>query len=181
MKRYIALLRGVNVGGKNRVVMSELKLELSKRGLLDVSTYINSGNIMFTSECRSTTEMASTVSQAVSECSGVTCDVVVISSKALQKIVARAPQWWGEDASWKHNLLFIIPPATVEHVVHAIGELKPRIEAVEAGKDVIYQSMSFDQFGKTTTGKLASNPVYKQITIRNYNTVVKLAKLVQTD
>jgi uncharacterized protein (DUF1697 family) len=63
-------------------------------------------------------------------------------------------------------------------VVQAIGSLKPDIEAMAPGQGVLYQSMSRELFGRTTTGKLVSSPIYKQMTIRNYNTVTKLLTLL---
>lgn len=59
-----------------------------------------------------------------------------------------------------------------------VGELKPDIETIEPGNGVLYQSMSLKMFGRTTTGKLVSNPIYKKITVRNYNTVTKLFSLL---
>lgn len=181
MKRYIALLRGVNVGGKSRVVMSELKQQLTSDGLINVHSYINSGNVMFSSASNNTLELLRLVGGAVQKSSNVQCDVVILSAKSFLKLVARAPEWWGRDQGWKHNLFFVIPPTTTDDILGAVGDLKPGIEAVEAGKGVVYQSMSFDQFGKTATGKLSSYPIYKRVTIRNYNTVMKLAELVRTD
>lgn len=181
MKRYIALLRGVNVGGKSRVVMSDLKQQLLRDGFINVQTYINSGNIIFSSDNNNIPELTSMVADAVNECSGVQCEVVIIAARTLQKLAARVPDWWGKDPSWKHNLFFLISPTTADDVLKSMGDLKPSIEAVEAGEGIIYQSMSFDHFGKTTTGKLASSPIYRRVTIRNYNTVMKLVELVRTD
>ncbi|MDO8736242.1 MAG: hypothetical protein Q7K29_04070 [Thermoleophilia bacterium] len=78
-----------------------------------------------------------------------------------KKIIKSAPDWWGVDPEWKHNLLIMIKPCDMKEVISAIGELKPDIEAIQAGDGVVYQSMSKKLFGRTTTGKITSNPVYK--------------------
>lgn len=66
----------------------------------------------------------------------------------------------------------------MDETIRAIGELKPDIEAAEPGNCVIYQSMSFKFFGRTTTGKLSSSSIYKKMTVRNYNTATKLLTLL---
>lgn len=177
--KFVVLLRGVNVGGKSRVVMSELKLYLQKAGFEEVLTYINSGNIIVVTEEPDTLKISARIKQLIVEKFTLSSDVVVIEASKFIKIVQNAPKWWGSTEGWKHNALFVIPPTTPSEVVDAIGELKIGIEKVAAGEGLVYQSMSFEDFGKTTTGKLASNPVYKQVTIRNYNTTKKIAELLK--
>ena len=89
------------------------------------------------------------------------------------------PDKWGSDASWKYNTLFLLPPCSQDDVLTAIGELKPDIEQLIPAKGAILQSVEFSSFGRSRTGKLAALPVYKQITIRNYNTTMKLLELLQ--
>ena len=72
----------------------------------------------------------------------------------------------------------MLKPYDMDEAAAAIGELKPDIETIEPGNGVLYQSMSLKIFGRTTTGKLASNPIYKRITVRNNNTVIKLLSLL---
>ncbi len=72
----------------------------------------------------------------------------------------------------------MIKPFNMDEVIAAIGQLKPGIEMIEPGDGVLYQSMSRALFGRTTTGKLASNPIYKRMTVRNYNTSMKLLGLM---
>lgn len=179
MNRRVVLLRGVNVGGKSRVVMSELKSHLMAAGYEQVLTYINSGNIILQTD-KSADEVSQEVSEIIDSQFAVQCDVVVISRDDYLSIIASAPSWWGHIEGWKHNALLVIPPTTVTEVFEGIGELKDDIEKVHAGLGVLYQSMSFDQFGKTTTGKLANSPIYKRLTIRNYNTVKKLVELLNS-
>jgi uncharacterized protein (DUF1697 family) len=160
--------------------MKELKAGLESAGLKEVITYINSGNIIF-STSDPETGLVSSVSTVVQEISGVVCDVVVLQANRFVKAINSAPGWWGQDPAWKHNALFVIPPVTPDQVVEAIGGLKPGIENVATGDGVVFQSMLFAKFGQTTTGKLASNPIYKKMTIRNFNTAQKLAALLKAD
>jgi uncharacterized protein (DUF1697 family) len=171
---YIALLRGINVGGNNIIKMAELRECIIGLGFENVRTYIQSGNILFETTEQDSEVLETHIQKAIAEQFSINLTVVVVKKQALQKIIDDAPLWWGNDDLWKHNLIFLIRPFVVKDIVAAIGELKPDIEAIKAGDGVIYQSISKDSFGKTTSGKLASNPIYKKMTIRNFNTARKL-------
>lgn len=178
MSKYIALLRGVNVGGKAILKMADLRLALEKVGLENVQTYIQSGNVLFESSITNTSTLAQLVGTSIKKHFGIEVAVAVFSKQQWQNIIANAPAWWGKDKLWKHNLLILLEAYDMKDVVAAIGTLKTDIEAVEEGDGVLYQSMSLKLFGRTTTGKLASNPIYKKMTIRNFNTANKLLTLL---
>lgn len=175
--QYLALLRGINVGGNSLIKMADLKQALEADGFDQVSTYIQSGNVFFESSSTDTSKLARLVSQSIERHFKLDVSVAVFSKAQWTTITNNAPKWWGQDKDWKHNLLVLLGKYDMDQVVDAIGVLKPDIEAMEAGDGVLYQSMSLKLFGRTTTGKLASSPVYKQMTVRNYNTATKLLSL----
>lgn len=177
MQTYLAFLRGINVGGKGLIKMTELKASLEASGLSDVQTYIQSGNVIFRSDLTKK-KSAELITATIDRAFKLTVAVAVFRQDEWRDIIASAPSRWGNDNTRKHNLLIMIEPSDVDATIAAIGQLKPGIEAIEPGRGVIYQSISWAKFGQTTSGKLASNPIYKQMTIRNYNTAVKLAALV---
>lgn len=172
--QYVALLRGVNVGGKNKIKMADLKTALEYDGLSNVRSYIQSGNIFFTSDSTDTETLTMELESSILKHFKLVVPVVIFSKPQWQKIIVAAPGWWGKDEAWKHNLLILLEPYDMEDVVAKVGTLKQDIEAMEPGDGVLYQSMSCELFGRTTTGKLASSPIYKRMTIRNFNTVQKL-------
>lgn len=179
MKRYVALLRGVNVGGKNILSMKELVVAMYEDGFSNVKSYINSGNILFDAE--GSENLASKVSKTIKDHFDLDIEVVVFNRDQWRQIIEEAPDSWGKSPDWKHNLLVMIPPYEMNKVIREIGSLKPGIETLVPGRGVLYQSMSRELFGRTTTGKLASSPVYKKMTVRNYNTAIKLLELLSTD
>jgi uncharacterized protein (DUF1697 family) len=179
VQTYIAFLRGINVGGNALIKMQDLKLALS-RELQEVTTYIQSGNVIFKSTSDDKQKLADTIKSSIQKNFKLDVDIAVFSKDEWQEIIDQAPRWWGKDAGWKHNMIIMIGPADIAETIKAIGELKPDIERVSPGRGVIYQSISWDQFGRTTSGKIASNPIYKKMTVRNYNTATKLAALAQT-
>jgi uncharacterized protein (DUF1697 family) len=115
----------------------------------------------------------------IEKCFAAKILVVILSQVQLRRIIDNVPVGWMQDAGWKYNYLFLKKPYDMHDVVAAVGELKPDIEAMTPGEGVLYQSMSRQLFGRTTTGKLASKPVYQLMTIRNHNTVTKLLGLME--
>lgn len=174
---YLALLRGVNVGGNGIISMPALRQALTDTGFNNVRTYIQSGNVLFRSTNTDRRQLTQTIHECIKSTFDLDVEVVLFTKEEWHKIIINAPTWWGADTEWKHNLLILLPPIRAAEAIDAIGTLKPDIEAVLPGKGVVYQSMSFKLFGRTTTGKLASNPIYKKMTIRNYNTATKLLAL----
>jgi uncharacterized protein (DUF1697 family) len=178
MTTYLAFLRGINVGGNALIKMADLKTWLADAGLQAVRTYIQSGNVLFESDTTDKLALAKTIERAIESHSKLDVKVVVFTKKEWQDIIAAAPKWWGKQPEWKHNLLIMLPPFDMPEVVKLYGQLKPDIEALQPGLGVLYQSISFQDFGRTTAGKLAANPIYKTMTIRNYNTAQKLLALL---
>jgi len=178
MNTYLALLRGVNVGGKGMIKMAELRDALAARGLSEVKTYIQSGNVIFSSGIRDTDELAGLIKSTIRKSFRLDVDVAVFTRAQWKRVIDGAPGWWGADASWKHNLLVVIKPYKAKDVVAAIRGLKPDIEAIEPGRGVVYQSLSISRFGRTMSSKLIGKPVYKKITIRSFSTANKLQALL---
>jgi uncharacterized protein (DUF1697 family) len=179
MTSYIALLRGINVGGNNMIKMADLKVCLEKAGFQDVKTYIQSGNVLLKSNGTNTAQLAQSIESAIEKQWHIPVGVAVRSEEQWQGIIQAAPQRWGKDTSFKHNLLVMLEPYDIDDALAAIGELKPKIESVTAGDGVLYQSLSWELFGRTTSGKLAGKPIYKRMTVRNYNTSIKLLALLE--
>ena len=175
---YLALLRGINVGGNSMIRMSELKECLQNAGFASVRTYIQSGNVLFAAPKTATARLARNMEVAIAKEFAMIVGVAVFTAEAWQDIVRSAPKWWGQKKDWKHNLLALLPATRTSDVVKAMGLLKPEIEQVAEGPGVIYQSLSLASFGRTTSSKLPSHPLYRRVTVRNYNTTMKLAELL---
>jgi len=176
--RYLALLRGINVGGNTLIKMPALKECFEALGFSDVRTYINSGNVIFSSDEKDKLKLAEKIEASITKAFTHQVRVVVFSHDEWRAVVESAPQQWGNNELYSHNLLVLLPPVTVAEVLEATGELKPTIEFAIGGEGVIYQGMSKVDRGKTTFAKVIGKPIYKQITIRNYNTATKLLKLM---
>jgi uncharacterized protein (DUF1697 family) len=179
MTKYISLLRGVNVGGKNKISMPELKAAFEERGFENVVTYINSGNILFDSDL-GLREAKAACENLIETGFGLKIAVCIITAGHLADALGHAPEWWNNGADSKHNAIFVISPATAEEVRSAVGEAKPEYEKVSHYGSVIFWSAPLKTFSRTRWSKIVQNKtVYDLITIRNANTTLKLATLAK--
>ena len=177
MKRYIALLRGINISGKNKILMSELKSGISELGYTEVATYLNSGNVIFSSDSDDTDDLADAIKSMIKSRFTLEIPVFVIWQQALKDILNHAPDWWGQDNKEIYdNLIFMIPPLSYEEFCAEIGEPKAEYEKVQHDKNVIFWSFDRKNYQKTNWwSKTASAAVSDRITIRTANTVRKIA------
>lgn len=176
--RYIALLRGVNVGGKNKLPMGELRRALGQNGFAGVETYINSGNILFTDDDEADqAALAGRIQGLIEAEFGVRTPVALLSAPELARAMAGAPAWWNNDAEAKHNAIFVIPPLTAEEAFRLVGDIKPEYEKVGHQGKVIFWSAPLKTFSRTRWSKVVGTAAYAGITIRNANTALKLLAL----
>lgn len=180
MKRYVALLRGINVGGNNKVDMSELRLSFEKMGFENVVTYINSGNVIFTSDETDVLKVQVVCMDAIKDCSGLEISVAVVEDSELSSALPHAPSWWGVGVDSKHNAIFVIQPSSVEEIVGIIGETKPEYEKIAQVGNVIFWSAPKETFSRTRLSKIVGTKAYGKITIRNDKTTKKLLELLRS-
>lgn len=179
MEKYIALLRGVNISGKNKIAMPSLKLAFEDAGFLDVSTYINSGNVVFTSDISNKENLVDRCKFIISERFSLDIPLTVITANELTKALEHAPNWWDKSSENEviHQAIFLISPISVDEVYKAVGEAKAEYEQVDFYKDVIFWSAPRATLSKTRWYKIASSSVNNDVTIRNASTAKKLSQL----
>lgn len=176
MKRYIAFLRGINISGKNKISMAELKKGFEELGFREVKTYLNSGNVIFSSDGDKAESFANQIETMVKSQFDFDIPVYVISKEELEEILRNAPGWWGnEDKEIYDNLIFIMPPATFAEVFNEIGKPKEEFEKIKDYKTAVFWSFSRKDYQKTNWwSKTASANIRNKLTIRTANTVRKI-------
>lgn len=174
---YIALLRGINVGGNNKVSMPSLKASFLAAGFKNVTTYINSGNVLFSAPKTDKEVLVRLCQKAIKDCSQLDINCTIITHQELTHALANAPSWWGDDPNAKHNAIFAIAPATVEQIMQDMGQIKPDYEKVYACDPIIYWTAPIKTFSRTRYSKIAGTEVYRSVTIRNANTTKKLKEM----
>ena len=178
MNRYIAFLRGVNISGKNKVPMAELKTGFEDLGLVEVKTYLNSGNVLFSSGRDDKGALTSQIESMIKAKFGFDIPVFLILKQELEDILQNAPAWWGTGGKEQYdNLIFIMPPAVFAQVLGEIGAPKEGLEQIQNYKDAIFWSFSRRDYQKTVWWpRTASAAIGGKLTIRTANTVRKLAE-----
>ena len=179
MKRYIALLRGINISGKNKVPMAELKKGFETLAFVEVKTYLNSGNVIFSSDEDNIRKLTDKIEEMIKNQFGLDIPVFVLSREALEDILQNAPDWWGsENKEIYDNLIFIIPPAAFSDVYNEIGEPRKELERIKDYKEVIFWSFSRKDYQKTNWWpKTAGTEISTKLTIRTASTVRKIASM----
>lgn len=175
--KYIALLWGINVGGKNRVSMNDLKNCFEDAGFLNTTTYINSGNIIFDSEERNITYLSNYCNDILEKKFSFPIGLALIDVNILKETLEHVPDWWGDDPDSKHNAIFVIQPATAEEIIADAGKIKSEYEQFYAYEQIIFWSAPLKTFSRTRWSKIVGTKAYQSITIRNANTTKKLLEL----
>ena len=176
--KYIALLRGINISGKNKISMAELKLELEKLGYKNVFTYLNSGNVIFDAN-KSKEELTKEIYLMIKEKFNLDIPIYVTTALELENIINNSPTWWGTDNKDIYdNIIFVISPTTVEEVHKVVGEASKNIDKLQNFNNVIFWSFDLKNYRKSNWWvKTASTSIKDKITIRTANTIKKVLEL----
>ena len=175
--RYVALLRGINVGGNTIIKMADLKECVAALGHDDVRTYIASGNVLFESRERSGAKLDAQLERAIEQQFSLSVRVVVRSARELQRIAERVPEDWLDAPDLRVTVAFLLRG----HDAHAVARTltpKPEIDEVVTAPGALIWAIRRDAITRTGL-KLVGTPIYKQMTLRNLNTTLKLAELVR--
>jgi uncharacterized protein (DUF1697 family) len=175
---YLALLRGINVGGSNIIKMTDLKECFDNIGCADVKTYIQSGNAMFRSEERDAAQLVSKIERALSARFAYTSRVVVLTHKQLTHIVEHAPEGFGtEPDTYRYHVIFLKKPLTATEAMESVS-LKPGVDTADRGQGVLYFSLLISKATQSHISRINTLPIYQHLTIRNWNTTTKLLALM---
>lgn len=170
--QYLVLLRGVNVGGKNLVKMADLRTTFEEMGFDEVSTYIQSGNVLFRAPRQKRAELAAGIESALSKRFGTELKVVLLTAAELRAVVEGAPRGFGAE-SHLSDVIFLRKPLTVKKTMGLI-EIRDGVDRAWAGKGVVYFSRLAAKASGSRLSKLAARPEYREMTVRNWSTTKKL-------
>ena len=177
--KYIALLRGINISGKNKISMSELKKILEENRYKNVITYLNSGNVIFESNTDNKENMMQDIYKIVKNKFNLEIPIFIISQLELEDILNNNPEWWGtENKEIYDNLIFIIPPTKYEEVYNTIGNPREEIEKIKEYNNSIFWSYDLKNYRKSNWwNKTASTNIKDRITIRTANTMKRILEI----
>ena len=175
--RYVALLRGINVGGRTLVKMGDLKACFESLGFGGVSTYIASGNVLFESDEADAATLTTTIEGAIQSRFELPVKVVVLDQTAYARIVKAIPKPWIGDGTVRVNVAFVRRGTDSDQVVRGL-EPDPAIEEVKAVDGAILWATRRDSLNRSVMRKLIGGAAYKELTVRNLNTTLKLHELL---
>jgi uncharacterized protein (DUF1697 family) len=178
MTGYVALLRGINVGGKNLIKMPALKACFEANAFEDVATYIQSGNVLFASPETRGAQLTRRIEAMLAETFGYQATVVVRNRKQMRAVVRRAPEGFGtEPMKYRYDVIFLKEPLTATVAMRSVPT-KPGVDEAHAGTGVLYFSRLTAKAAQSQLNKIVSSPIYPSVTIRNWNTTTKLLRMM---
>jgi uncharacterized protein (DUF1697 family) len=178
-QQYLALLRGINVGGKNLIKVTDLKACFEKHGFEDTSTYIQSGNVLFASDETGQVKLTDTIERMLSQTFNYRSRVIVVPLQQLKEIIAEAPGGFGaEPETRKYDVIFLKPPLTPTEAMQSV-ETREGVDRAWPGHHALYFARLTAELTQTRLSRLTSKPAYQQMTIRTWGTVNKLAALLE--
>jgi uncharacterized protein (DUF1697 family) len=179
MNSYLILLRGINVGGKNKISMATLRKCLEELGFSNVSTHINSGNVLLKSD-KSAGKVKDLIEEALPKNFKLDSELIkilVLTQKQFQAVIDKKPKGFGEQPDKYHSdAIFLMGIDSTE----AMKVFNPRegVDEIWEGDSVIYSQRLSSQRTKSRLGKIVGTPVYKNMTIRSWSTTTKLLELL---
>jgi uncharacterized protein (DUF1697 family) len=174
--QYLALLRGINVGGRNLLSMADLRVAFEEMGFADVVTYIQSGNVLFAAPRQKREELTARIESKLTERFGTKLKVVLLTQAQLKGVIEGAPRGFGAD-SHRCDVIFLRKPLTVKQAFGAV-ETREGVDRAWAGKGVLYFSRLASKASRSRLSKIVALPEYQDMTIRSWSTMTKLHALM---
>jgi uncharacterized protein (DUF1697 family) len=177
---YLVLLRGINVGGRNRVPMAQLRTTLDELGFTDVSTYIASGNVLLRSEQTAAT-IKERIEAALPEAFALDSELVavlVLSLAQVRAVVERKPDGFGERPETYHSDAVFLMEIDAAAAMTAFDP-RPGVDRVWPGDGVVYSQRLSAERTRSRLGKIVASPLYKSMTIRSWQTTMALLGMLE--
>lgn len=175
---FVALLRGVNVGGNNMINMGALKESFREMGFVRVQSYINSGNIIFATKETDARKLEKKIEQMLSKDYELGSKVVVRSVAEMEQLVDSLPPSWGEDSRSRYNVIFLRHTIDSEDILAEMPFQKD-VEQLFYRPGTVLWSAEVSEITRSNMAKLSSRKMFQDMTVRNLNTTRKLCALMK--
>ena len=176
--QYLALLRGINVGGKNLIPMATLRVVVEEMGFADVATYIASGNVLFRAPRQKGDELAARLEAELSGHFGMDLKVVLLTEAQLRHVVAAAPRGFGAKTD-RCDVIFLRKPLTPRKAFPLV-ETKEGVDNAWTGPGVLYFSRLAARASSSRISRIVALPEYQDMTIRSWSTTTRLLELMDS-
>ena len=178
--RYLALLRGINVGGRNMVKMPDLRSCFGRLGFNNVTTYIQSGNVLFDCRLKGPSRLAVVIEEALAAELSCTPAVVIVSEEQLARVVRQAPPAFGTDpVAYRYDVVFLRPPVRARDVLPTVS-IKAGVDEAFEANEVLYLKKLKARASQSHFPKLVGSAAYKSMTVRSWYTTTELYRLISS-
>ena len=174
---YVALLRGINVGGNTMVSMKALKSCFEELGLEGVVTYINSGNIIFKASNTSVPALVRLIESGIKARCKMEIRVVVRTRSEIAAICQKIPTDWVTDKLMRTDVMFLRDEVDTAETIAAVPA-NPAVDRLVHVKGALIWNVSRKDYGNSKVPKMVGSSFYKNMTARNVNTTRKLLELM---
>jgi uncharacterized protein (DUF1697 family) len=177
MNTYLALLRGINVGGNAPVDMKQLKACFEALDFINVRTYINTGNVIFDSPMKNRTVLIESIETKLNESFGFKIPIVLRDKENLKTLCDTFPKTWINNDEYKTDILFLWDAYDTEDSINLITH-NPKVDILIYVSGSIGWCIRRDHYRESGMSKFIGSPLYKNMTARNINTLRKLNALM---
>lgn len=174
---FVALLRGINVGGRNPIRMPELVACFRDAGYGDVSTYLQSGNVLFSADGTTGPKLEAEIEAMLEQRFGIPLLVVIRSRDELAQTIDAAPADHGSP-NLRSDIFFLKHPLTAEEALAELPELREGVDSVAPGPGAIYFSRVAARATKTHIQRFMAMPIFQQMTVRTWRTSIRLLEML---
>lgn len=178
MIQLIALLRGINVGGKNIIRMSDLKGCFENQGFMDIQTYIQSGNVIFKTNENNKIELINQIEKALAVQFNYDSKIVLLSHQHLESVVTEAPVDFGTfPDKYKYDVIFLRDGLVPNEILKRI-KIKVGVDNADAGNFTLYFSRLISNLAQSHLKSIMAHPEYQNMTIRNWRTTKEILNMM---
>ncbi len=176
--KYVALLRGINVGGKNKIKMADLKIVFEKLAFTNVVTYIQSGNVIFDSNNNQKETLVNMIEDAMHLEFHKPVRVVVRSYDEMNRTLKEIPVTWNSNEDLRKYIAFVKEPALAQNIFPQVT-IRDGVDYLNLADGVLYMTTRMSGITKSGFTKIMGKPFYTDLTIRNLNTAQKILELME--
>ncbi len=178
MTQYLALLRGINVGGKNIIKMSDLKQCFENIGFVEVLTYIQSGNVIFKTIETHKIKLTNQIEKELSLRFKYDSKIILITHMQLETVIKEAPTIFGNyPEKYKYDIIFLKDDLNPKEIIKGI-RIKEGVDSVDVGSFTLYFSRLISKLTQSKLKYMITLPSYKNMTIRNWKTIKELLNMM---
>jgi uncharacterized protein (DUF1697 family) len=177
LNSFVALLRGINVGGNSIVSMAKLKPCFEDMGFSDVKTFINSGNVIFKTQEKDPEKLARKIEKILKQEFGFEIKTLVKTKAQIEKICKALPENWVTDKTMRTDVMFLFPEADSKASLKEIPS-NPTVETLTYIPGAIIWNLDRKNYTKSKVPKMIGTKIYMLMTARNSNTTRKLLELM---